>query len=303
MKIAVVGATGLLGRAVYNELKIHSEWTVIGTALKRSSDEYKRVDLLNKDEIELFMASEKPDVIIIAAAEKSPEVCEKNPEYAIAINVTAPQIFAEAAKKTGAWVLYFSTDYVFDGKSPPYPPEAAPKPLNSYGKSKMSGEQILRETTQNVCILRLPLLYGEIERWDESAVTTLVTGLLKSQPFSIDDWAIRYPTHTSDVAVVCCQMIAHKIRNPDFNGTFHWSGNEPLTKCQMAYIMAQCMGLNATNIIPQREMLTGVARPYDCHLDTTALNRIGIGQITSFQTGITAVINKYMAQQREFKLI
>ena len=88
-------------------------------ALNRINDEYKRVDLLNKDEIEIFMASEKPDVVIIAAAEKSPEVCERNPEYAIAINVTAPQIFAEAAKKTGAWVLYFSTDYVFDGKPPP----------------------------------------------------------------------------------------------------------------------------------------------------------------------------------------
>ena len=166
----------------------------------------------------------------------------------------------------------------------------------------MRGEHVLRETTLNACILRLPLLYGEIESWDESAVTTLVTGLSTSQQFSVDDRAISYPTHTSDVAAVCGQMIAHKIRNPDFNGTFHWSGNEPLTKYQMAYIMAQCLGLEVTNIIPQREILIGVARPHDCHLDTTDLEKLGIGQTTSFKTGIMTVMNNYMAKQREFKL-
>src|SRR6201999_1865851 len=118
-----------------------------------------------------------PDAVVIAAAERRPDVCEREPLVARALNVDAVSSIGRAARRCGAWVLSISTDYVFDGSNPPYRVDASPAPINAYGRSKLDGEMALAEATDLGCVLRLPLLYGPIVDWQESAVTSLVPAI------------------------------------------------------------------------------------------------------------------------------
>ena len=293
MKIAIISATGLLGRALEIEFNKFSHFHVISTGFKRAHKHHLILNLLEKESIVSFVNLHKPDVIIYAAAERRPDICAKDPASANAINVDALAVLAQAAKQIGAWLLYFSTDYVFDGTQPPYQPNNDTNPLNEYALGKLKGEQALWNITDNACVLRLPILYGNTEDLNESAVTVLANALLSNETrILMDDWAIRYPTHTADIAIVCRQMIQHKIPNKDFNGTFHWSGNEAFTKYQMALVMAKILGVNK-DIIPNSTNPSEVARPHNCHLDTSDLQALGIGANRQFKAGISPILSKY----------
>ncbi len=290
MKIAIIGASGLLGRALFREFKQNEKFQVVGTAFTSRDENYVHLDLLDKAGIRRFVEQQQPNVIFLVAAEKRPEICEKNPALARAMNVEAAETFAHASKKIGAWLIYISTDYVFDGKGPPYSPEATTNPLNAYGQSKVEGEKVIWRITDDACVLRLPLLYGSIQALDESAVTALGIGMQdKNSAVEIDNWAIRYPTHTSNVARICRQLVEYKIRQPNFRGTFHWSAQELFTKYQMALIMAEFFNFSASNILPLTCQPEEVPRPFDCHLDSTLLENLGMGKRTNFREGIKAV--------------
>ena len=106
----------------------------------------KALDVRDAQAANAFIDQIAPDAVIIAAAERRPDVCEQNPTLARALNVDAVRTLASAANRHGAWVLSISTDYVFDGTRPPYQPGDPPAPLNAYGRSKFEGEQALIET-------------------------------------------------------------------------------------------------------------------------------------------------------------
>ncbi len=88
--------------------------------------------------------------------------------------------------------------------------------------------------TDEFAILRVPILYGDVETLTESSVTSIYQSMLASNSLILDHWGICYPTLVDDIAVVCRQMIEYKNRSKGFNGVFHWSGSEALTKFDMA---------------------------------------------------------------------
>src|ERR1700758_2947824 len=128
-KVAVIGGSGLLGRAVVNELTQQSGWQVTSTAFRRATARMNALDVRDAQAADAFIDQTAPDAVIIAAAERRPDVCEQNPMLARALNVDAVRTLASAANRNGAWVLSISTDYVFDGTHPPYLPGDPPAPL------------------------------------------------------------------------------------------------------------------------------------------------------------------------------
>jgi len=229
-KILVTGASGLLGRALCKELHIHSRFETIGIAYSRAKRGLIKVDLLYRQEIDSCIEKMKPDCIIHCAAIRNPDMCEQNPELVERLNINSTKWLANAALRFGSWMVYISSDYVFDGTNPPYYPYSQTNPINVYGKSKLESEIILQNLLKDYCILRLPILYGDIEFLGESPVTMIAQKLLTREKQKIDNWTIRYPTHANDVAFVLRQIIEYKIRNPIFRGICHWSNNEPYTK-------------------------------------------------------------------------
>ena len=115
--------------------------------------------------------------------------------------------------------------------------------------------------------------------------------LNKQQHFN--NWAIRYPTHVADVAVVIRQMLRRKLTEASFGGTFHWSGNEGFTRYDMARIMAPLLGVDASRFVPENEPGGGAPRPKDSCLECGSLQKLGIGSRTSFREGIEWVLREW----------
>jgi dTDP-4-dehydrorhamnose reductase len=297
-KVAVIGATGLLGRAVASELAGVSRWRVVRTAFRRIDSTTEALDVRDEKAVRQFVAFHAPDAIVVTAAERRPDVCENDPALARALNVDALRFIADAAQDCGAWVLSISTDYVFDGTKPPYQPDDITNPLNAYGHSKLEGERALLGGSSRSCVLRLPLLYGPVVDWSESAVTSLTPSIVESAraagiPAVMDAWAIRYPTFTPDIAVVIRQLLERCEKGNSTSGVVHWSGDEPMTKFEMAQHIAHILRVDA-NITPQRTPLDLTPRPKDCHLSSRVLEEMGIGQRTPFDKAIRAVLRSGM---------
>jgi len=279
-KVVVTGASGMLGRALMKEL---AEYRPVGTAFSRSNDGLTKLNLLDRGATDEFLDFHRPDVIIHAAAERRPDVSERDPEGAKALNVESTRAIAQRAKKLGSWVLYLSTDYVFDGTKPPYGPDDQTNPLNFYGQTKLEGEQALLSETTDAAILRLGVLFGRVEFVDESAVITILKDVRSTKDKAVDDWGQRYPTFVDDVAVICRQMMQRRLSDGAMSGVWHWCGSERYTKYGQALVMGEILNLPTSHLHPDPNPPGGAPRPRDCQLDCSKLEHLGFGQRTPFR--------------------
>lgn len=293
-RILVTGATGLLGRPVLSACADIPGARVTGAAFRRSGPGLERIDLSQTEQLPAWLDRLAPDILIHAAAERRPDVSEKDPDGTRRLNVGATATLARWAAARGAFLIYISTDYVFDGTRPPYRPGDATRPLNAYGQSKLDGERAVQAAACDHAVLRVPILYGEVETLDESPVTVLAKNMLCARPgerLAMEHWATRYPTHTRDVAAVLRQLVLHKLGHPGFAGVFHWSGGEPMTKYEMARACAPFAGFDPDRLVPDATPPTGAPRPKDSHLDSSDLERLGIGQRTAFTAALPAIFS------------
>jgi len=214
----------------------------------------------------------RPQIVIHLAAERRPDVVQKDPSRAKRLNVTVPRDLATACSSVGAWLLHFSTDYVFDGIKPPYREEDRPNPLNSYGEQKREAEEVVRECApDHAAILRVPLLFGPMEFYKESTVTALYEDLIDGKLSKADDLQRRYPTFTEDVAQVVLRMVKlHLSGQEKVTGLFHWQSNECLTKYNMVEEIARVKGLDISGV-KQDKVLPAAPRPSDSRLDCSRL--------------------------------
>ena len=295
--ILITGATGLLGRPTLRACSANANWRVTGTAFSRAAAGLERLDLSQLDALPSALDCLAPDIIIHTAAERRPDVSERDPSGTQRLNVGATAAIAQWTAARRAFMIYISTDYVFDGSCAPYRPSDATHPLNAYGQSKLDGERAVLDSGCASAILRVPILYGEVETLSESPVTVVAENMLAARPderLAMEHWATRYPTHTADVAEALRQMTAYRLAHPDFGGIFHWSGNEPTTKYGMALAFAPLLGFEPARLIPDPEPPKGAPRPKDAHLDTSDLERLGIGQRTPFASALPAILAPHL---------
>jgi len=304
--VVVTGASGLLGRALVRELAAapdppdrpqrarsdHPHFAVRGTALSRLRPGLDALDLRDAGAVRRYVEHVRPDVVVHAAAERRPDVSERDPEATRRLNVDATAVLARAAHDAGATFVYVSTDYVFDGTAPPYRPGDATNPLNAYGRSKRDGELATLAAHPSACVLRLPILYGAVERLQESAVTDVAATLLASDgPLTLDDWAVRRPTDVADVASAIRQMVAHG----GVTGIHHWSATEAFTKYGMGLAMAALLGIDAGRLLPLSEPAGGAPRPRDTTLDCGSLAGIVAGARGRLVDRLPAILAPFRA--------
>lgn len=211
--IIISGATGLLGRAIYDHFQ-ESGVAVIGTGLNRAQPPKLRLDLTDTAALTEFIKKHKPSTFIHCAAERRPDVSEKDPQGTLNLNVNVCKALGDLSKQYGFYLIYISTDYVFDGTSPPYSIDSTPNPLNFYGKSKLGGEEAIKKSGCNYAILRVPILYGKCENW-ESAVNCLLDVVKDQKPIDVDDFQSRFPTNVSDIARVLYDIVGNYFIYPN----------------------------------------------------------------------------------------
>jgi len=291
--IAVIGASGLLGREIVASLR-RAGYPVLGTAFSRSGLDMVALDFTLAGAVQAFLSAQRPAYVVIVAGEKRTDVCAREPARAYALNVEAPARIAHGAAALGARVLYISTDYVFDGSAPPYLPNSPTHPLNAYGLSKRDGEQAVLAAGPGMAVLRLPLLFGP-GALNESSVTAMLAQARPGQPIAADHSAIRYPTYTRDVAAVCRQIIETWSAGAALDGIHHWSASIPCTKYALSVRLGRCVGLPPELFVPTLPAVDDVARPHDCHLDTGSLTALGIGAETSLDLALQQVLAPHAA--------
>ena len=152
MKILLTGKTGQIGEELNK---------IVGDLGNLITVDKEQLDLSKPNSIEPVILDIKPDIIINSAAYTAVDKAEEEPDLAMTVNAVAPGLLAKAARKVGAGLIHYSTDFVFDGCSEiPYKEEDPPNPLNVYGKTKLAGEKAIAEVGVPFLIIRTSWVYS-----------------------------------------------------------------------------------------------------------------------------------------------
>jgi len=196
--ILLFGKDGQLGFMLTRTLSLHSNLFSFGK---------NECDLTKKDEIRNVIKSIKPDVIVNAAAYTAVDKAEINQNLAYKINALAVNEMSKLANKFDALLVHLSTDYVFDGKKlGPYTEKNITNPINIYGKSKLAGEDYIRENLKNFLIIRTSWVYGN---YKNNFLKSILKALIEEKNIKVVKDQYGSPTSTS----LLSDMISHVIIN------------------------------------------------------------------------------------------
>lgn len=221
-----------------------------------------------------------PDVIVNAAAHTAVDKAEREPDLAATLNAEAPRVLAAEAAAHGAWLVHYSTDYVFDGSGSVARTEDAPTgPLSVYGRTKLEGEQHIRASGCHHLILRTSWVYAA--RGGNFARTMLKLAAERDTLKVIDD-QVGAPTGADLLADVTAHAIRAAVREPALAGTYHAVAAGETTWHHYATMViewARAQGLpvkvapGAVHPVPTNEFPTPARRPLNSRLDTSKLRR------------------------------
>lgn len=246
MKVLITGSNGLLGQYLVELLSSLPAYEVIATGRGanrlrlQKGYQYESVNLADEAAVKGLIERAAPDVIIHAGAMTQADDCERSKDACWMVNVTATRYLLQGAEKAGAFFLFLSTDFVFDGLGGPYSEEDAVNPVNYYGASKVAAERIVKQAKIPWAIARTVLVYGVADDPRRSNIITWVKSNLeqkKKLKVVNDQW--RTPTLVQDLAEGCKRIIDKKAE-----GVFHLSGKDMLTPYDMAMQVANYLNLD-----------------------------------------------------------
>ncbi|MEI6185061.1 MAG: SDR family oxidoreductase [Bacteroidota bacterium] len=206
---------------------------------------YIAADITKASETDNLLLENRPDWVIHCAAMSKPNDCHTNRDECILQNVTGTKNIIDSCQKTGAKLIYLSTDFIF-GENGPHSEEDTPDPLNFYGESKLMAETLVKNSGLYWAIVRPVLIYGkQLAGTPPSFLHWVKSSLENNQPIKVVNDQYRTPTAVTDI----CEGI-YAIVNQNQQGIFHLSGNEILTPHQMASMLAKEYGLDESLITP-----------------------------------------------------
>jgi len=275
MRILLTGAGGQLGWELRRSLAPFGDLV--------AADRH-RVDLADRDGVRRAVRELAPRVIVNAGAHTAVDRAESEPDLAMAVNGVGPGILAEEARRLGAAIVHFSTDYVFDGaKRDAYVEEDATAPLSVYGRTKLAGEEAIRATGASHLILRTSWVYGV--RGVNFLRTVCRLAAERPELRMVDDQT-GAPTWTRMIAEATAQVIAAETArrgHPLFaetGGVYHLTARGSTTWCGFARaILARgaAFGVSgAPRLVPIRsaEYPTAARRPLNSVLSNAKLERV-----------------------------
>ena len=277
MKILLLGKNGQVGWELQRSLAPLGEVT----ALDRYSTDFCG-DLGNLAGLRETVQRLRPQVIVNAAAHTAVDKAESEPELARLINATAPGVLAQEAHKLGAWLVHYSTDYVFDGSgSQPWVETDTPAPLSVYGHTKLEGEQLIAQHCPKHLIFRTSWVYAA--RGGNFAKTMLRLARERERLTVIDDqWGA--PTGAELIADVTAHAIRQVQQRPvgphDEAGIYHLAASGHASWNSYAkHVLAQAaqaqpaIELVAKEVapVPTSAFPTPANRPHNSRLNTAKL--------------------------------
>ena len=274
MRILLTGRNGQVGWELERALAPLGE--VVAT--DRST-----LDLENEKQIRSVVRAVRPEVVVNSAAYTAVDKAESEPELAMRINGLAPGVLAEEAKRLGALLVHYSTDYVFDGeKAAPYVEEDAPNPINVYGRSKLEGEHAVQQSGCRHLILRTSWVYGA--RGKNFLLTMLRLARERRELRVVDD-QVGAPTSSSAIARATVQSLGRSVQ-----GLYHFSAAGAVSWCGFARAILARAGIDTPVVaIRSEDYPTPARRPRNSCLDCSRLRADGGLRIASWEELLSEV--------------
>ena len=263
MRILLAGRRGQVGVELEPLLARHGEVTAL---------DHQALDLSDATQIRRVVRETKPDLIVNAAAYTAVDRAESEPELAARVNAAAPAVLAEEAKRTGALLVHYSTDYVFDGrKRTPYVEDDATNPLSVYGRTKLEGERAVRASGARHLILRTAWVYGE----GRNFVSAILGRAEAGERLRVVDDQRGAPTWSRDIAVKTASLL-----EKGAEGVFHVSAEGEGTWHEVAREVLKLKRLGTpVEAIPTSAWPTPAHRPAYSVLDNSRLQAAGVARI------------------------
>ncbi len=268
MRILVTGKNGQLGKSinkVVNQTKQKHKFVFTGR---------HELDLSDNDSIDSYFNNNSFDVIVNCAAYTQVDKAEEDLDLTKKVNYCAVKQLATIARKKQIKLIHLSTDYVFDGTSKrPYIETDIPNPINVYGKSKLSGEQAIKEIMPvNAIIIRVSWLYSE---YDNNFVNTMLRIGKEGRGVKVISDQIGSPTYTVDVAKVLLHIILSKKIKMNFNSEiYHYSVKGSCSWYDFAKSIFEYKKISCKTVpIKEKEWDSKVQRPKYSVLDHHKIQR------------------------------
>jgi dTDP-4-dehydrorhamnose reductase len=207
-KILVTGSAGMLGSDLCDIFSRKFETLGVDRRTAKAPPELcRRLDLTDSDRTREFFSCERPRIVLHTAAMTNVDECEKDRALACQMNVEMTRTVAEAAAQVGALLVFFSSDYVFDGKSSaPYAEDHPTNPGNVYGQTKAVAEELIQKTGGPYLILRISWLFGP---GGVSFPRTILEKAAMVESFQVVEDQVGRPTYTRDLARALLELFSN----------------------------------------------------------------------------------------------
>lgn len=281
MTILLLGKNGQVGWELQRSLAPLGEVIALdrhGAAHPTQSGVWLAGDLADPAGLAHTVEALRPQVIVNAAAHTAVDRAESEPDLAHLLNAEAPGALARAAQAVGAWLVHYSTDYVFDGSGhQPWREDDATGPINTYGRSKLQGEEAVRSACERHLILRTSWVYAA--RGGNFAKTMLRLARERDRLTVIDD-QFGAPTGAELIADVTAHAICHVLRTGAGQGTYHLAAaGETTWHGYASHVIDSARrlqpdgGWQVSEVarVPTSAFPTPARRPHNSRLDTRRL--------------------------------
>lgn len=294
MKILLLGKNGQVGWELQRSLAPLGELL----ALDSKSTNYCG-DLNDLEGIAATVRAYAPDVIVNAAAYTAVDKAESEPEQAQRVNAKAVAVLADEAQQLGAWLVHYSTDYVFDGSgTQPWQETDAVGPLSVYGASKLAGEQAIQASGCKQLIFRTSWVYAA--RGNNFAKTMLRLARERDSLSVIAD-QFGAPTSAELLADVTAHALRSAMANPELAGLYHLAASGETTWHSYArFVLEQAAAAGiALKVAPQQVAAiatsaypTAARRPLNSRLNTAKLQNAFALNLPEWQAGVARMLSE-----------
>lgn len=266
-KTLIIGASGLIGGYLYKHISLESK--AFGTFQNYRLDNLIHLDITQKDAVKRTILDLKPNFVFLPAAFTNVDLCEEQKDKCWQINVKGVDNFTSALKDTNIKLIYFSTDYIFNGQNGPYNESSPPDPLSVYGKSKLEGENIIKDNLNNFLIIRTTCVYG----WDvqqKNFASRLIKKLNNKEIVKVPTDQVTTPTYAGNLT-----RIAYRLVKEDKTGIYNVSSSSLISRFNFALLIAEVFGLDREFIraVKTKDMGQKATRPLNGGLKTDKIKK------------------------------
>jgi dTDP-4-dehydrorhamnose reductase len=253
IRTAVIGATGRIGGRIVEQFTRTGRYDVLPLS-------HQEIDVTDADSVSRRLNDKSIDVVINTAAFHSVDGCENDPATSFAVNAIGAMNVANLCRSIDAMCVYFSTDYVFDGRAKePYDEDARPNPLNVYGASKLAAEQLTARTLARHLIVRVERVFGPPGpgRAPSTYVDALYNKAAKGEPIQAVDSHTMSPTYSLD-----CVELLDELLQAGVTGIIHAVNGGQCSWLEFTQTLLDMLQFDATaEAVPAETMLSPTPRP------------------------------------------